>query len=505
MKKFSVLIALALLAVAGTGYAVTCAYDNVPAASLLVPHFRVARNGSTGGDIPEGGVDTLCAVTNVSSTGLIVHITVWNKYSKAVLDFNVPMTAYDVFTFRMKDILNGRLNVNPNLQRTSALPNDPCGLNQSTGAYAPNVGFGATRYVRFSNPDAADRRISISIYATPAFTGSFRQRVWDSLDETQDVTSFSNPGGAGILDDDNPGCGDVSDGVYAGDFGGYLTLDVVNYCTNYFPDDSFFYTNDAIATGGWGTYGYTPNAIIGDVFYIDPAVDGGNVSGDPMVPVEFDYRLNNWNTMNTFFGRYALANYEVTAGTAAPANYQFIGDGREPLGSRYGFRYMSDQANGLRSWAVIWRSDNYVSSISLVDYNLCQWWADGGNFGEGFYDSIHQIGAYVYDNDENSAVVSGGPSGGPPPANQYVFLESQRINLLNNGDINPGSFKGGWVDMSLPGFVGLKGVGVINYQAWVGVQHSGPGLAISVGHAAANLNGQFNCSPAIFTQVGVQP
>ena len=149
MKKFSVLIALALLAVAGTGYAVTCAYDNVPAATLLVPHFRVARNGSTGGDIPEGGVDTLCSVTNVSATGLIVHVTVWNKYSKAVLDFNVPMTAYDVAFFSMRQILNGDLNVNKNLQKTSSLPNDPCGLNQTSGTYAPTVGFGATRYVRF--------------------------------------------------------------------------------------------------------------------------------------------------------------------------------------------------------------------------------------------------------------------------------------------------------------------------------------------------------------------
>ena len=56
MKKFTVLVALALLAATGTSYAVTCAYDNVPAATLLVPYFKVSRNGSTGADIPEGGV-----------------------------------------------------------------------------------------------------------------------------------------------------------------------------------------------------------------------------------------------------------------------------------------------------------------------------------------------------------------------------------------------------------------------------------------------------------------
>ena len=112
MKKFSVLIALALLAVAGTGYAVTCAYDNVPAASLLVPYFRVSRNGSTGADIPAGGTDTLVAVTNVSTPGVIAHVTVWNKYSKAVLDFNLPLTGKDTANFSMRAILNGQLNIN---------------------------------------------------------------------------------------------------------------------------------------------------------------------------------------------------------------------------------------------------------------------------------------------------------------------------------------------------------------------------------------------------------
>src|SRR5512142_1801663 len=111
MKKLSVLVVLGLLAVAGTGYAVTCAQDNVPAATLLVPYFKVSRNGSAGTDIPEGGVDTMVAITNVSAINMIAHVTVWNKYSAAVLDFNVPLTGFDVATFRMKDILNGKLNV----------------------------------------------------------------------------------------------------------------------------------------------------------------------------------------------------------------------------------------------------------------------------------------------------------------------------------------------------------------------------------------------------------
>lgn len=516
MKKFSVLIALALLAVAGTGYAVTCAYDNVPAATLLVPHFRVGRNGSTGGDIPAGGVDTLCAVTNVSSTGVIVHVTVWNKYSKAVLDFNVPLTAYDVAYWSMRTVLNGQLNVNPTTQAVSP-GKDPCGINQLTGVYAPKTGFGPGTYVRFSNPDTNDATISVSVYAPVAFSGSFRNRVWDSLDESGDIATLTSDGAPYIMDSDNPACDPADqfgDGNFQGDFAGYVTLDVVNYCTNWFPDQQETYRNDAIATAGWGAYNYSPNTIIGDVFYVDSNPNGGNISGDQMVPLEFDNRLD-WNAMNTFYGRYALAGFETVAGTGAPLPYRFVGDGREPLGIHYGFRYLSDLANGYQSWAIVWRSDNYFNRHVPIDVNLCDWWASAPKYGGasyGFEDSVHQIGLYTFDNDENSAVVSGGPSGGPPPSNRYIFLETQRIPLGGNGDFNPGGYKGGYVDLFLPGFgtlinagsstyntalkpVGctLAGCNVPTTQAYVGIQHSGPGLALSVGHSASNLNGGWNC------------
>src|ERR1035441_9927023 len=130
MKKFSVLIALVLLAVAGTGYAVTCAYDNVPAATLLVPYFKVSLNpqagpgGVPGFPIPPGGTDTLVSIVNVSTPGVIAHVTVWNKYSKAVVDFNIPLTGKDVAYFRMSQILNGNLNVNGSEQTIPAISPD---------------------------------------------------------------------------------------------------------------------------------------------------------------------------------------------------------------------------------------------------------------------------------------------------------------------------------------------------------------------------------------------
>src|ERR1019366_8489497 len=140
---------------------------------------------------------------------------------------------------------------------------------------------------------------------------------------------------------------------FSGNFSGYLTIDVVNFCTNFFPSDPQTYTNDAIATAGWGPT-YTPNVLIGDVFFIDNAATAGNISGDPAVPLEFDSRLATTSGygVKTFYGKYVSSvgtidcNGAQTENNGTPCtnfnsyatNFQFPGDGREPLGDRYGFR-----------------------------------------------------------------------------------------------------------------------------------------------------------------------
>jgi hypothetical protein len=581
MKKFSVLIALVVLAVAGTGYAVTCAYDNVPAATLLVPYFKVSLNGATGYPIPSGGTDTLVSVVNVSMPGVIAHVTVWNKYSKGVIDFNIPLTGKDVVSFSMRDIMNGRLS--PNLPQCDpaylAGPNvtaaekaecsalgvfavDPCGLlnpGKTPAIYQPSVGFGQNQFIRFSNPDSSDIAQSISQYnltAVDAIGAGFRPSVWDSLDESGDITSFTSSAGANILDKDNPACPTwtTSNPLTGPALSGYLTIDVVNYCTNFFPDSPSgdFYNKDAIATVGWTQNAYpdfpcvdgpcavtyTPNVLIGDVFYVDTATQGGNVSGDPAVAIEFDSRLaytgfTGAPTTRTFYGKFVTITtpgqcsaHETSAATGcdqyinlyAP-NFQFPGDGREPLGDHYGFRYLNDSVNGLQSWITVWRSDAYKNPTThlVSEFNLCTWadpsssTTNHGKSGSGLYDALHQVTIFTYDNDEYlyggigappgpSGCVPGSPACPTTPFN-YIFLESQRIDLLAataaGQGWNPGAFKGGWVDMTLDG-VGYDGLslqtGLYN-MGWVGVQHTAPGAFISVGYAAANLNDNFLCQP----------
>jgi hypothetical protein len=535
MKKFSVIIALVLLAVAGTGYAVTCAYDNVPAATLLVPYFKVSLNGATGFPIGSGGTDTLVSIVNVSTPGVIAHVTVWNKYSKAVIDFNVPLTGKDVVSFSMRDIMNGKLSPNLPQYDTTKYPVDPCGITNPglpNVGYVPDIGFGQTQFIRFSHPDAAaggiDVKTSISQYningVVDAIGPGFRPAVWNSLDESGDITTFTTSKGGNILDGDNPACGWSSSVALKDALSGYLTIDVVNYCTNFFPDQGDFYNKDAIATAGWAPT-YTPNVLIGDVFYVDSATQGGNISGDPAVAVEFDSRLVYTATTKTFFGKFVAATTaaqclaETTTATGCTtfintyaAAFQFPGDGREPLGDRYGFRFLADQANGLQSWAIVWRSDYYQGT----QVNLCAWanpgtTANQGKSGSGLYDVAHQVQVLTYDNDENlfgGVGVPPGPSGQLPGSQSpnYIFLEAQRINLLTASDWNPAQFKGGWVDVTLrgPGLTGASAATGLYNMGWVGVQHTAPGAFLSVGHAAANLNNQFQCQPnttAIGTRV----
>jgi hypothetical protein len=411
----------------------------------------------------------------------------------------------------------------------------------TNATYKPSVGFGFNQFVRFSHPEATTAGLttdvlrSISQYnltSADAIGPIFRPIVWDSLDESGDVASFSSSAGANILDADNPQCGwGSSNGVYAGALSGYLTIDVVNYCTNYFPDQAQFYNEDAIATAGWSPT-YTPNVLIGDVFYVDSAAAGGNISGDPAVALEYDSRLN-WTAgalgPKTFFGKFVfntavpacagegLGGCNTGFSANVPAAFLFGGDGREPMGDHYGFRYLADSAQGFQTWALVWRSDLYASASGLQT-NLCVWARPGtgnnaGASGSGLYDALHQVGIITYDNDENvfgGVGIPPGPSGNNPGQTAtvtYIFLESQRINLLTATDWNPANFKGGWADVTLRGatMTGATAATGFYNQGWVGVQHTAPGAFLSVGHAASSLYNQFQCSPAVFTTAGNTP
>ncbi len=90
-----------------------------------------------------------------------------------------------------------------------------------------------------------------------------------------------------------------TDGVYGGALSGYLTIDVVNYCTNYFPDQPQLLQQGRHRDGRAGRRRYTPNVLIGDVFYIDTAAQRRqHLAATRPFALEFDSRLADLRRVN---------------------------------------------------------------------------------------------------------------------------------------------------------------------------------------------------------------
>ncbi|MBM4259136.1 MAG: hypothetical protein FJ147_24960 [Deltaproteobacteria bacterium] len=117
-----------LLAFGGKAQAVIGIPDDVPAATLLFPFFKV--NPTQSGLNHQ---DTLIAITNTANPGsnVIVHITLWNVRSQHVFDFNITLTPHDVFSCSLLDLL-----VNPTNQAK------PCGVFQAPTGIAEQLRSG---------------------------------------------------------------------------------------------------------------------------------------------------------------------------------------------------------------------------------------------------------------------------------------------------------------------------------------------------------------------------
>ena len=77
-----------------------CAIDNVPAATLLIPHFRVdlSRCGKSKGE------NTLFTVLNTHAAPTTAHVTVWTDLSVPTFSLNVNLPGYGVQRFNLKTL-----------------------------------------------------------------------------------------------------------------------------------------------------------------------------------------------------------------------------------------------------------------------------------------------------------------------------------------------------------------------------------------------------------------
>ena len=265
----------------------------------------------------------------------------------------------------------------------------------------------------------------------------------------------------------------------------------MNYCTNWFPDQETFYTYEAIATRGWAGNG-GPNVLMGDVFFIDPSNPSGNISGNPAVSLEFDERLEydtaTWalSPYKTFYGRYGSDVGGLNDTTSLVGGvWAFRGDGREPLGYNYGFRYLSIPDHVAETWVTVWRSDVWDADDSSTtqdpdaSVNLCDVETNG-----------RQILVSTWDLDENQNTATGGGPSGDTPETTFtnVWWETNRISLYENDTFNPKFYDGGWTRWTFN-----RNYDARYHQAYVDVEHSAQGQFVSVGHGATLIDNQFLC------------
>ncbi|MGC8917622.1 MAG: hypothetical protein ACP5NF_11665, partial [Thermoanaerobaculum sp.] len=271
MRKFVVLFAVLALA-GGVAYANFCAKDYVPAATLLVPYAVVDADPATGDPDPNGYTTTL-VVTNVSNTRQIIHVTVWNAVSEAVVDFSEILSGYDVWSINFRDLLNVNFaafdtfttNAGFHSGATSAAV-DPYGpsRNRTNSANpdwpdllgAQDIGRtdGAPMSSWVLNPACPPHAPKlVGLEAT--YKAIIRDGITDPLHVWNQFGSVALGCLTGVVPTDN-GSWLKSLGSYPYFF--YVTVDVVKNCTDLFPNQEAYWT------GGYPT---ANNVLIGQIYY----------------------------------------------------------------------------------------------------------------------------------------------------------------------------------------------------------------------------------------------
>lgn len=406
MKK---VLALAMAAFLGAGlaYANWCAKDYVPASSLLVPYAVV--DALSNGDPDPNGYTTLLTVTNVSNARQVIHVTVWNALSEAVVDFSEILSGYDVWSINFRDLLNVQFNLFDTFASNAGFHSGATGL--------PVDPYGPTRNrTNSGNPDWPDLLGSQDIGRTdgppmttwaanpacpphgPKLVGleaTYRAIIRDGITDPLHVWNQYGSVALGCL----PGVVPTDMGSWLTTLGNYpyffyVTVDVVATCTDLFPSQAGYWT---------GGYPQPNNVLIGQIFYFNFT---SNFSESlPAVSLEGDLDGDGY-----------INFYEGISGGA---------DFHEPLGSAYAINFFTQ--GGFSTDLIVWKEfqDTLAAPANSVS----------GCWGYTYY---------AWDEDEHfKSLTPGGGTISPPPGtpgepNIFPF-ETQKVpvTLANfNGLLN---------------------------------------------------------------------
>jgi hypothetical protein len=523
MKKvLTMLVAVAALAaIAGPASAITCTIDHKPAATLLVPYFQVAVSAGTATPPQVIGTasgldfaDTFMTVLNASAEPELAHVTVWNRRSLPVLDFNIALTGFDSISWSMAQVLSGNL------------PNNPAAEDQVGNACHDTQGPG--HFVKFTGSASSNDGSASTVYSNPVFTG-FAFQLAAELDGTDDCLA----GGETSLSTDP----DV--------LSGYVTIDMVNYCTFDNPNDPNYYEANAIGFENalWGdyifqsgravpTYGQPMIALEADVAPVVNRVGipvGGVLTGAkkgdsknvyfpiPVPPVagtattQIRGDLNGWqlavddDVLRTFYARYwevisgphvstissiadsgaessAAASYFSTIGLNNPP----VGDMREPLGITYGARYFDD-SSGLTSFLRYWRA----SAGDLTDLS--------GSPAGTCTDVEPNVLTVIWDEDEVPAQQTGCTVSPCPPGQHFNFpYETGREGIE---EFTGPQGHNGWIYVDFADPSSDSSVTDLD-QAWLGYDLQGAFAFANAGIDGVSFD-TTNCNPVGLDSIGV--
>jgi hypothetical protein len=500
MKKTFVacLAVVALFALATSASAITCTIDQRPAATLLIPYFQATFNlDGTPLNTGPTALDTLVTIGNASSAPMLAHVTVWNDRSEIALDFNIALTGFDIQSWAMSSLLRGFLPETPVNQSHVPQVKDAnqvlttgnvCQSNPASIVY-PNPGG----YLRVKPTFAAstiDNTNATTVYPAGPFPSSFLFQVLDVLDTTKDTTV----------------CLGGVDNVIANPIHGYVTIDMINYCTLTNPDDPLYWTQDA---GGyennlWGDYIYTSGAGLGTLgfpavaieatsladFCFDCAFDEGSLSDNTAAPA--DPASATGPGKRTFYRRYLLVADAVPCVNAMPAPQNAwdcgFGDQREPLGLKYAARWF-DSSPAVTSFFNVWRGSSGSSTLFAGGLDRLT-----RPFVSGVAKCTAEEPTVIlnfFDEDENT-VTTNCPQSPCAPAPDVNFpLETQRTSII--GFTHP-AWPAGWVSMEFYNNTAPI-VGTLD-QAYVTYDFQGASQFLSAGIQAAQLD-PTNCQPLL--------
>ncbi len=367
-----------------------------------------------------GGVSTLISINNASATAILAHVTLWSDLSVPTFAFNVYLTGYDVQTINLRDIFTGTV------PRTASAGQDPTNTISPKGVFSQDINFASCTGQLPPPPLTADYIAHLTLSHTGLGTPFF---------------------------------GGLCTGQALGDniARGYVTIDTVSNCTLRVAGDPGYFI-----AGGSGD-ATNQNVLWGDYFYINPTQNFAQ--GDALVHVEASATSPETSVPGqyTFYGRY-------DSFTAA--------DNREPLGARFGARFLNGGAFTGGTSLIVWRDPK----VQQTPFN-CP--ATSGV--RPVWYPLRQEDVYTFDEQERAENVITGPSIAPFGA------ASGRVRV--DGAALPVTPIFGWLYMNLNGTVSIPAGSPPEdpaaAQAWVSNTMDASGR-FSVGQQAVVLTSAAN-------------